>query len=137
MKKYDFCEIVEQLNGQYVNFYGVDGNCFKLGNVVFEAIEDENDGYRSMLDAVEVVEKDCIFSGTPLTAVNVLSVEEKSDYNDDYFVPFCGYRFIDNEGYTWLKIGTSSYDDYYPMFTFEYTPPKSGISALIDEIMER
>lgn len=134
-KSYNFDEIITQLDGQYVNFYGVDGNCFKLGNFVFEAIEDESDGYRSMLGEFAVVEKDCIFSGEPIASVKVTNAEMSPI--DEYSYNFKGYCLEDKNGHIWLRMGTSNYDDYYPMFTFEYTPPKSGISVLIDAIMER
>lgn len=93
------------------SFYGVNDNQFKLGNIVFEAIENEDDGYRSMLDAVPVVFSDRIFSRMPI--VNVMY----RDVSDGYFE---GYEFYDETGHVWLKIGTSNVDDYYPIFKFDY-----------------
>ncbi len=48
----------DELIGEELKFYGVDNNrfCLKYGGrkTIFEAIEDENDGYRSCLGAVEI-----------------------------------------------------------------------------------
>lgn len=100
-------------------FYGVDNNCYKLDDKVWEAIEDENDGYRSYLESIEVKEKtdDLIFFSTPLATVQVKEV------NDGYKR---GWQLEDiQNGHVWLFVGTETYDDYYPCFRFEYTPMDS------------
>jgi hypothetical protein len=40
--------------GKELGFYGVDSNRFKLGSKVYEAIEDEGDGYRSSLNDINL-----------------------------------------------------------------------------------
>lgn len=51
----------DYLVGQTASLYQCnDVNCFQLGSVIFEAIEDENDSYRSMMDGVRVVRRDAM-----------------------------------------------------------------------------
>jgi hypothetical protein len=113
MKKKEFN--FDSLVGKKYKFYGVDNNQFKLGSVVFEAIEDEGDGYRSYLNSVIVkdVEKSIFFKRA---IADVWLVQEDDGYFD-------GYKLIDIEdGHIWLRFGTDNSDDYYPWFVFEYSP---------------
>ena len=106
---------LDELLGKRLDFYGVDGTSFKLGEVIFDAVEDESDGYRSMLKCVRVMnDPKLIFFETSVAKVGV----EKID--DGYFD---GYELRDvSDGHLWLAVGTSNYDDYYPCFTFDYSP---------------
>ena len=107
---------MDDLLGKKFGFYGVDNNCFKLDRKVYEAIEDESDGYRSYLDSIEVVDKDGIFFDKPLAFVEV----KYSEWG--YFE---GYWLEDVEdGHVWLRVGTDNADDYYPMFVFDYQPKR-------------
>jgi hypothetical protein len=107
----------ETMVGMEADFYGVDNNSFKLDDVVYEAIEDEEDGYRSCLGCIEINEEaraSKIFFRMPVARV----VVESED--DGYFK---GYKLTDlHDGHQWLRFGTSDYDDWYPCFTFEYSP---------------
>lgn len=102
-------------------FYGVDGNLFKLGKDVFEAVEDPSDGYRSCMEevkgpiVVELMEKKPIFFKTYVDTVSIRPVDDGS---------FDGFELVstDGNGHVWLRFGTDSCDDYYPCFTFTYTP---------------
>jgi hypothetical protein len=101
------------------DFYGVDNTFFKLGCQIFQAIEDESDGYRSCLQEIAKIRKPklkgLIFFQTPLARVRV---EEDSDID--------GYSLVDMiDGHVWLRVGTGAYDDYYPYFVFDYHPKKS------------
>jgi hypothetical protein len=93
----------------YYSFYGVNQNCFKLGQVVFEALEDENDGYRSYLESIYLISSDKIFQRRPIANVRIEITE--------YFT-----YLIDKDDSTILSIGTDNMDDYYPCFVFVYTP---------------
>lgn len=97
------------------SFYGVDCNQFKLGNIVFEAIEDRDDGYRSYLDSIPIINSSSIFSGLPI--INVYFRESKIDY---YYL--AGIELYDESGHIWLSVGTNHEDSYYPEFVFSYTP---------------
>jgi len=109
-------------------FYGVCNNLYKLNDVVWEAMEDESDGYRSYLESIVRVDGDRgIFFSSPLATV---TVEKSTEYPDD------GFKLVDIEdGHVWLEVGTDNYDDYYPCFRFEYHPkspdqyePKEALS---------
>lgn len=94
-------------------FYGVCGNQYKLNDTIWEAIEDEGDGYRSYLNSIIKVESDAIFQYEPIAEVYV----EFEDTEE-----FKGYRFIDVEDkHEWLVIGTGYYDAWYPCFIFSYS----------------
>lgn len=104
-------------------FYGVDVNTFKIGcngnTYVFEAIENPDDGYRSMMDTILVrTPKDLIFSGGPIASVVMkFYISENTDYS------FTGFDLIDiKSGGTILRVGTECYDSYYPEFTVLYDP---------------
>ena len=104
--------------GKVYRFYGVDNNCFKLNNSVFEAVEDEDNGYRSYLDTVELSDKEnLIFFDAPLALVTVQDIGE-GELGEDR-----GYRLVDAvDGHIWLQFYTDNTDDYYPCFRFEYEP---------------
>lgn len=105
------------------NFYGCDGNCFKLGDVVFEAVENEDDGYRSMLQEVRVRDSEdgCVFFQQPVAIVRMEETSDNGEESDSHYT-FDGYRLIDTDGHVWLTFGTDNNDDYYPWFVCRYTP---------------
>ena len=111
----------DELIGKTVDFYGVDNNVLCVGTVfdgrmAFEAVEDEADGYRSMLDEVKQVPlTGHIFFRTPVTKLNISEITSPG---------FSGYVLTDASGHVWLRLGTNCCDDYYPCFTFDYTPIK-------------
>jgi hypothetical protein len=101
--------------GVCIDFYGVDNNCFKLGDHVFEAEEDESDGYRSCLREVHEVTNTggLIFFQTPIAKV---VVQEARGIDE-------GFRLLDVlDNHVWLEFGTDNTDDYYPYFVFNYYP---------------
>jgi hypothetical protein len=118
---------LDELIGQEVYFYGVDGNRFRIGltaraGVVFEAIEDPDDGYRSCLRSVESVEPKTtdVFSTRSFAKVVVEKAPEMRRYTR-----FDGYQLREGS-HVWLMLGTDNSDDYYPSFTFDYTPRLAG-----------
>lgn len=125
-------------------FYGVDNHAFKLGNQVWIALMDGNDGYRSYLNSVEAiacrangtyqwVEKEdgvdiphverLIFFDVPLDQVLVLETSGTE---------VRGYVLQGSEGHPWLEFGTDHSDSYYPHFVFRYAPMET--LRLIQEI---
>ncbi len=112
--------------GLEADFYGVDNNYFKLDDTVFEAEEDESDGYRScMRDVSEVDVNNLIFFKTPIARVRV---EDKSEANYSSSDGFDGYQLVDVEdGHVWLVFGTDNYNDYYPSYIFNYIPKEPKI----------
>lgn len=100
--------------GKEFPFYGAAERQFKLGDQVWEAIEDEDDGYRSHLGTIEQKQSDAIFFQTPLATI---VVQTRDSNTED------GFKLVDTaDGHVWLQVGTDNTDDYYPYFIFEYTP---------------
>lgn len=108
---------MEELVGKEFDFYGVDNQVFKLDDIVYEALEDEADGYRSCLDSVVVKDPaEFILFRTPIARVRV----EDSDNDPGDFE---GLRLVDTvDGHVWLRLGTGNTSDYYPYFVFDYYP---------------
>lgn len=100
-------------------YYCNEVNRFQLGSVLFEAVEDEGDGYRSNMEEVIVVDTNKPKQGL------LAEVTIKSSNTIE------GYSLIDDEGYTWLTFGTECYDEYYPCFIFNTFPKPS----LEDELL--
>lgn len=118
--------------GCEASFYGVSDNKFKLGSVVFEAIEDPQDEYRSSLDGIIIDSIDSIddyidsegnlFSDKKIANVKIIELNGYHD-RDNYWRELDGYGLQDiKNGKLHLVIGTNNSDDYYPSFTFEYFP---------------
>ncbi len=117
------------LVGKTIGFCGVDNNAFCVvtpegERLAFEAIEDESDGYRSMLQEVKEVPLDgLIFFSSPIASLIVEDVDD--EVLPEHCGVFDGYRLVDIEdGRRWLLLGTSNNDDYYPCFTVSYDPPR-------------
>lgn len=103
-------------------FYGVDCNRYKLDNVIWEAMEDESDGYRSYLGSIEVSknEDSSIFFSESLAEVKIEKVETED---------LKGWNLVDTkDNHVWLFVGTNHYDSYYPCFRFEYHPKPQKIN---------
>lgn len=106
----------EDLVGEEFDFYGVEGNCFKLNNTIYEAIEGEEG-----LDEVRVRRGEKYdFHTSPIARV----VIENGAFNDE------SYQLTDlHDGHCWLEFGTTLTAFYdvskrtiYTGFVFEYTP---------------
>ena len=118
----------DDLMGKTCDFHGVDNCRFRLGFegklYTFEAVEDPDDGYRSMLETVRLVpdsETTGIFFDTPVA--QVIPVEFKDTtidrLTDTY--GFDGYELRDAAtGHVWLRFGTNEADNYCPTFVFDY-----------------
>ena len=116
------------LIGLELDYYGADSadNVFKVDGVVFKILEDPNDGYRSMLGAIDYTDKhSSIFFPNPIAKVRIVtydSLEEDTGFSGSKNQ---GYRLVDIvDGHIWLEFGTHNYDDYYPMFVFRHHPKK-------------
>lgn len=107
--------------GKAMAFFGVDNNQFKLDGIVYEALEDPSDGYRSYLGSVEVKDTSTsIFFPNP---IDVVYVTEDNVQKDRAERASEGYKVISAiTGHVWLEFGTEYFDAYYPSFYFNYTP---------------
>lgn len=108
----------ESLIGKEHKFYGVDNYCFKLGNRIFEAVEDESDGYRSYLGSVELIGDPKGF-GLIFPRYSFARVRLEESYSG---CDFEGYQIVDlDDGHVWLRFGTEHAWDYYPVFVYAYS----------------
>jgi hypothetical protein len=97
------------LVGRVFQFRGAHSNRFALGDTVYEAVEDENDGYRSMMEYLRVTSDESGFFASQIATVRV---ETDGDH---------AWKLVDAaDGHVWLRFGTDSYDAYYPCFVFDY-----------------
>lgn len=114
----DLKKVCALLTGDaFLPFYGVDNNFFKIGDDFFEAVEDEDDGYRSCMDAVVICaggEYRHNFFKTPVANVKAVEGDEET------------IKLIDESGHVWLEFGTDHSDSYYPSFVFRYRPTPWG-----------
>ena len=96
-------------------FYGVDGLFFKLDDTIFEAVEDPDDGYRSLWGFPRPVPDDgYIFFREPVDMVRII---------ESPLPGLEGWLLVSvRDGHVWLALGTDVTEDYYPSFTFRYTP---------------
>jgi len=117
---------LETLVGVDLDFYGAESQAFKVDGVVFEVLEDPDDGYRSHMAGVFArPEKGYNFYSKPFATVRLekIDVEERDEISVERIR---GYRLVDiKDNHVWLAFGTEWYDDYYPMFRFEYTPKEN------------
>lgn len=144
--------ILTSLIGGTYEFYGVDDKSFCIGvngsRMVLEAVEDPSDGYRSYFGCFRTPEVGKIFFGSPIARVRLEAGGRSErircfcDDNDPYDTPredrpcaahlksqtdhFSGWVLKDvDTGHTWLTVGTDHGEDYYPCFTFAYSPDPS------------
>jgi len=106
--------------GDWHDFYGVDGDLFKLGSAVYRAEEYEPDCHRSELESVEVVPEtgSAIFFRTPVARVRVTEAKD-----------VIGWLLVDEDGHCWLEIGTDYHRSWYPMYVFHYEPKPARRSS--------
>jgi hypothetical protein len=127
--KYSIPKLMQMLVGKTFYFYGTFNNLFKIDDMVLEAIEDPDDGYRSHLGAIcHNTTHKAKFHKRPLARVEL--VEFEGNLNDlkldTYGSPFHGYILRDvDTNHIWLVVGTDNVDDYYPCFKFWYNPDET------------
>ena len=109
----------EDLLGKTGILCAVDGFCFRIGDLTFEAIEDESDGYRSSLQEFKLVEN--------IRPVFREKVTIKTD--GDYFY------LINEMGKTVLTVGTDDSNDYYPCFRFNWEPRNLSTYVDVDSLL--
>ena len=89
---------------------------FRLDGIVYTAIEDPSDGYRSSMRDIEA---GAVPINNTFQAVRVVARHrEKSRYGTDDVL-----ELIDvGTGQTVIEVGTSDIDDYYPGFVAFFNP---------------
>ena len=128
------CDEYMKLIGCEFDFHGAQDNLVRLNNVVYEFLEDPDDGYRSHLGAVRITSasEHTGFFPNSIATVILVSTDNKESWPDEWTppvtdkycdAPFQGFYFIDSDDYhIWAQIGTEYHDSYYPCFTTHYCP---------------
>jgi len=94
----------------------------QLGSVIFEVIEDEDDGFRSSMEEVRIITREAkkdIFLAEIVICSESDGTHSLRDINDDHI---------------WLNFGTDNSDNYYPSFIFSWNPKKMPEYELINLI---
>lgn len=101
---------------------------FTIDGTTYMALEDPDDGYRSYMHELEIVEEPC-----KIKLPNIFvccHMRGNGDYeNNDILV------FVDFENKKEiLEIGTGNYDDYYPYCVLNYYPENMSCNGgVVDE----
>lgn len=103
------------------DFYGMDGESFKVDDDVVTVVCDDEDGYRSSLEGLYLdTAEGKIFFPNPVGKVMIREVEEE----DDEFIGYEVFGILEDGGHVWIRAGTDHRDNYYPTFVFRYDVPK-------------
>lgn len=100
-------------------------NCirFRLDGVVYTAVEDPDDGYRSSMEKLFVSQDEM---KNVFASVKVLArIDEKGEYGDRAEV----LELLDlANGKVILRVGTENCDDYYPCFVASWKPENMAVN---------
>lgn len=104
---------------------------FRLDGVVYIAVEDPDDGYRSHLSEILIGDKitnkfkKCHVRGKWI---------DKNEYGENCDI----IQFIDDlTNKVVLEIGTDNTDDYYPYFVAKFNPENMSINKKADELIDK
>lgn len=101
---------------------------FVLDGQIYVATEDPNDGYRSSLRSLLIVDGPPVANMFAPVRVFVREAGSDREYVNDYL------EFIDaNNGKTILEVGTDNADDYYPSFVGRFWPERMAVNAAIEK----
>jgi hypothetical protein len=128
------CDEYMKLIGCEFDFHGAQGSLVRLNDIVYDFLEDPDDGYRSHLGAVRITpaSEHTGFFPNPIARVILASTDNKDSWpegwtpppKDDWHDgPFSGFFFIDaDDHHVWCQIGTEYGDSYYPCMITHYSP---------------
>ena len=132
------CEEYMKLIGCEFDFHGAQGSLIRLNGIVYEFLEDPDDGYRSHLGAVRITpaSEHTGFFPNPVARVILVSTDNEASWPEEWTPPpkdewhdgpFSGFFLIDADDYhVWAQIGTEYHDSYYPCFVTHYSPKQSS-----------
>jgi hypothetical protein len=114
---------------EFKNFWGHKEECgyikFTLDGITYIAVEDPDDGYRSYMRDLEIVDEDCEIK-LPDIKVCCKMREDDKGWNETNEV----LEFIDLINCeTILAIGTGNTSDYYPYCVLDYYPERMSCNA--------
>ena len=96
---------------------------FVLDGITYSAIEDLDDGYRTMMGEIKVITEPVVSNAFPGQEV-VARMLPDSKYEKNEVLEIIDIR----TGKTVLQVGTANTDDYYPYFVAEFTPENMFIN---------
>lgn len=96
---------------------------FVLDGLIYEALEDPSDGYRSMLQHLRVVDGPPVANVfEPCAVVGRARADESHSKNDTL-------ELVDaRTGLVVLAVGTDNTDDYYPVCVLDFTPEAMAVN---------
>lgn len=97
---------------------------FRLDGVVYVAVEDPSDGYRSMMNDL-VIDNDATMKNVFVGCDVICRHIENSDYQDDDILELVDVK---TEKVV-LTVGTGNYNDYYPYFVAEFDPTAMAVNS--------
>ena len=109
-KKLDAVEL-QSMEGVYGNYNLIK---FRLDGIVYCAMEDVEDGYRSSMGYITVLDSDDVKNIFP--AIDVICT-----YDDRYDSDLLGIYDAETRELV-LEVGTDNADDYYPVFAARFFP---------------
>jgi len=107
-------------------------NRFQLGSVIFEVIEDEDDGYRSSMQEVQIIDQNA--DRNPGDFLGIIQIRKNQFDSGNTQETWSLVDPMDN--HCWLSFGTDNTDDYYPCFIFYYKA-KPSIEEQKEEIIKK
>jgi hypothetical protein len=106
------------------NFEDCDSISFVLDGVVFTAVEDPSDGYRSSMRELLIGGDPVKFTFPPVRVVGRMRGDGEYHETNDVL------ELVDVlNGKTILCVGTENTDDYYPYFVAEWSPQNMACNS--------
>lgn len=96
---------------------------FRMDGVVYTAVENPSDGYRSMMD--KVLASDDVMRNVFLPVKVTARMRETCDYGTAevlQLIDAANRKVI-------LEVGTDNTDDYYPWFVAKWTPENMAVNG--------
>jgi hypothetical protein len=132
---------VDQGQAPYTDEYGekyedAETISFTLDGVTYTAVEDPDDGYRSMMGDLIVSDRKLSNTFPPVEVEGVIVTEADETYAHGsaglYVDQDCEHEFIEfrdvKNGKIVLAVGTKDADDYYPIFLAYFSPENMSLN---------
>lgn len=89
---------------------------FRLDGIVYVALEDPSDGYRSCMESLQIATDEPANRFPPVRVV--ARYRDRSGYNAADVLEI----IVASNGKTVIEVGTENSDDYYPSFVAHFNP---------------
>ena len=121
-------DAVDFLVEKTVNYCDETEDCqvcrFRLDGVIYVAVEDPGDGYRSMMYDL-VIDNEATMKNVFVGCDVICRHIEKSDWDEDDILELVDVK---TEKVV-LRVGTGKCNDYYPYFVAEFDPTAMAVNA--------